>query len=104
MLVPALVLLRPNGSLHTRAKSARDLLQASFDGKMLGKHPKSSCLNESEVGHVRPEAPDENKQKQLRGEFATCGRQRGRNRVERLEIDLCWVPLLMSLERSNFIP
>jgi hypothetical protein len=65
MLAPVLVLLQPNGSLRTPTKSARDLLRASFDEKLLGKHPKALYLNGSEVGHVTPEALDENKQKQL---------------------------------------
>jgi hypothetical protein len=58
MPVPVLVLLPPIDSLHTPTKSARDLLRASFDEKM---HPKVLYLNGSEVGHVRPEAPDEDK-------------------------------------------
>jgi hypothetical protein len=65
MLAPVLVLLQPKGSLRTPAKSARDLLRASFDEKMLGKHPKALYLNRSEVGHVIPEALDENKEKPL---------------------------------------
>jgi|ERR1700722_4198276 hypothetical protein len=55
MLVPVLILLQPNGFLRTSAKSARDLLQASFDEKMLEKHPKALHLNKPEV--------DENEQR-----------------------------------------
>jgi hypothetical protein len=47
MLVPVPVLLRPDGFLRISAKSARDLLQASSDEKMLEKHPKALYL---EVG------------------------------------------------------
>ena len=65
MLVPVLVLLQPKGFLRISTKSARDLLRASFDEKMLEKHPKALYLNGSEVGHVTLEALDENKQKQF---------------------------------------
>jgi hypothetical protein len=52
MLVPVLVLLQPKGFLRISIKSGRDLLRASFDEKMLEKHPKAIYLNKSEVGHV----------------------------------------------------
>jgi hypothetical protein len=50
MLALFLVLLQPNSSLRTPAKSARGLLRTSFDEKMPGQHPNALCLNGSEVG------------------------------------------------------
>jgi hypothetical protein len=44
--------LQPKGFLRISTKSDRDLLRASFDEKMLEKHPKAIYLNKSEVGHV----------------------------------------------------
>jgi hypothetical protein len=64
-LAPILVYLQPNGSLRTPAKSAADLLRASFDEKALGKHPKALYLNGSEVGAVTAEAKEEKKQREL---------------------------------------
>ena len=65
VLAPIVILLQPNGSLRTPAKSAADLLQACFNEKELGKHPKALYLNGSEVGSVTPEAKDEKKQREL---------------------------------------
>jgi len=52
ILAPVLVLLQPKGFLCISTKPDRDLLRASFDEKMLEKHPKAIYLNKSEVGHV----------------------------------------------------
>ena len=65
-LAPIMVWMQPNGSLRTPAKSAADLLRASFDESApLGKHPKALYLNGSEVGPVAIEAKDEKKQREL---------------------------------------
>ena len=65
LLAPIFLFFQPNGSLRTPAKSAADLLRASFDENTLGKHPKALYLNGSEVGAATPEAKDEKKQREL---------------------------------------
>lgn len=57
--------LSPNGLFRTTHKSALDLYYASFDEKVLGKHPKAVYLNGNAIAQAGVEAKDEKKQKQL---------------------------------------
>lgn len=57
--------LSPNGNIRTPSKSAKDLLNASFDEGTLGKHPKAVYLNGSARFEPSKETRDETKQKQL---------------------------------------
>lgn len=86
ILAPVLVFLQPNGSPRTPAKSARDLLRTSFGEKMRGQHPKALYSNGT---HDTRSPGREQAEAALGGGLAICGCQRGRNYVERLEIDLC---------------
>ena len=50
MLAPLAVvttILSPNGNFRTPKKSAKDLLNSSFEEGTLGKHPKAAYLNGS---------------------------------------------------------
>lgn len=53
----------PNGNFRTKKKSAKDLLNASFDEEALGKHPKAVYLNGSAKFEPGKETRDETKQK-----------------------------------------
>ena len=55
----------PNGNFRTVNKSAKDLLNASFEEETLGKHPKAIYLNGSAEAEPSKEARDTIKQKQL---------------------------------------
>lgn len=57
--------ISPNGNFRTPSKSAKDLLNASFDEETLGKHPKAVYLNGSAKFEPSKETRDETKQKQL---------------------------------------
>lgn len=64
-LSPLLNWIWPNGYFRTRAKSAQDLLVASFNTDRLGEHPKAVYLNGSEFAATSLETMDEAKQKEL---------------------------------------
>ena len=64
-LSPILVWIWPNGYFRTAAKSANDLLVASFNTNRLGEHPKAVYLNGSDFAATSPETLEEAKQKKL---------------------------------------
>ncbi len=57
--------LSANGNFRTSKKSAKDLLNVSFEEGTLGRHPKAVYLNGSAEIESSKEARDETKQKQL---------------------------------------
>ena len=64
-LTPVLNWIWPNGYFRTRAKSAHDLVLASFDEDALGRHPKGVFLNGTAVAVSSAETRDEGKQRRL---------------------------------------
>ena len=64
-ITPLLTYLFPNGYFRSSSKSAKDVLEASFNESEYGKHPKALYLNGSAKVQSSAETRDEEKQKQL---------------------------------------